>query len=470
MIISVLVEASLAELEWIMPVCWEIKKREKSAKIYLLFLVFDKNKIVKSNKFMMTLMDEIFDGYYDLQDCICSGLPGLSYLINKVKKLKKTLYNRKDNHSSYSKSQMIADTNGAAIRKEGNGNLFILNKILSSLKLFVAKVLRWIGSETIPFLLCRFIHNNRSVVLLKPTRWKQHRAVDRAVDILRAKGLRTVGYPDCSRLHGVLHPPRNEDLILFNTDEHKAQATACEDIKGALVTVGVPRYDNHWISYLISKFDHGRKYLPQNPKGKVFLVNLQKEYAWIFSLKKFETYLDEILDVLSTYKNAAIILKPHPNQNLNSLEHRIVSRKMHECVHISHSSSLALAAVSDLIITMPSTSIFDLITSGKPVVEYYDYELFKEYPQLGAEKNELSAFEKNISGSPWLTYSEKSGRPTSIYQSLRFVKGVSSQQSLETVVGDLVNVQELDRIKHFRKYFPPDATARAATEVLRIMT
>lgn len=465
MIISVLVEKTVAELEWILPVCYEIKKREKGAKIYLFFNEFDKDAIVKKNQFIMSLANEIFDDCYDFRDCM--GFT-LSYLHKNIHKLKQVFHNKKNSHNKYYTGQMIENRDSVDKQKTTTANLSILKKIASSLKLYVAEILWPMKSKMLSFFLYRSIHKNGSVLLLKQAHGYRIEVVYRAVCMLRAKGIRTIAYPQNPGVQISLDPPKNEDLILFNTDQDRLKVSGCKDIQGDLVTVGVPRYDDRWISYLNLKFDHERKHLKTNQKGKLFLVNLNKEYSWIFSWKRFETYLDEILDVLFSYEGASIIFKPHPSQDLNYLEHRIALRNMNERVRISKFSSIALAAMSDLIITMPSTSIFDLIPSGKPVIEYYNYGLYKEFHDRCAEKNELSYFEK--SASAWSTYSEKSGIPTSIYQDMGFVKGASDLKSLKTAVKDLVNVNKSDGFRHFRKFFPPDAASRAAKEVLGLVT
>jgi len=93
-----------------------------------------------------------------------------------------------------------------------------------------------------------------------------------------------------------------------------------------------------------------------------------------------------IEELRGRFPSCSILMKPHPLQDETVL-HEMVSR--YPGVAVSHEHAAVLASAADVFVTTWSTTIFDALALGTPVIEFFvpnDY-FFSVYPSGSAFRN-----------------------------------------------------------------------------------
>jgi hypothetical protein len=445
------IKQSMAELDWILPVCFELKQLRPESPIYCVFLKFDKDSIIKGNRFMLSIAEETFDSMLDATDLLPAGA---SKCCRATQNLHKRIKGKFAKPKTTYREWQLKNISGDCKHQNNDSDIklkTILIKIKKRLRHFFAlckaKVLNAVLART----LLGYIKAKRVHLLMHTMHASTFPPLVLAVRHLRQTGGLEVAYPPSTNFFSPLQVGEC-DLLLTNANVALDNETPP---KTTLRHVGVPRYDQAWTNRLKAAFQTTEQ-AQAHPR---VLVNLQKEYAWIFSKKRFEQYFDDILNVLDRFPAGDVVIKPHPSQDLAFLRSRIAD--FSACsIRIDNSSTLALSAQSDCIITQPSTSINDTLPFGKPVVEYFDYRDIKHYFDH-ADAETITA--------KWEVYRERNGEPLSIYQDLGLVSGARSKEELEEAMSHIWGEDQSVSFQAWRKMFPDGASQRAAQAVLDML-
>lgn len=232
--------------------------------------------------------------------------------------------------------------------------------------------------------------------------------------------------------------------------------------KKPVFEVGCPKFDSDWIDYIKKKQAHEIKDVASSNRFKI-LILLKNESSVIFKHSNFNKMICEIIDACSNIQNIQLIMKPHPSQNVFTLNQIVKKYTNNINLSISNENSILLINGADLIITMPSGVIFDaILLSGKPVIEYFNFSELN--------KNLLTRFgkiPKNVFGG--MGYLTDKGLLTSVFRALDLVPGADRSFELEEMIKKKGNYQFNDHSVTLRKIFPDYASKKVAEAVLSMV-
>ena len=223
--------------------------------------------------------------------------------------------------------------------------------------------------------------------------------------------------------------------------------------------VGCPKFDIFWIDYLKEKF---RKSIdkPAGSNFKNILILLKNESSVIFECINFKESLIEMINACLKTKNAALILKPHPRQDIFLLR-EIISQYRDANITISNEPSFSLITKADIIVAFPNGVIIDALILGRPVIEYFDY------PALNKTlRDKFGRIPIGVLGG--MGYIEEDGSLTSVFRGFRLVLEANKQDELELLIIKLINGGITPEIKDIRNIFPDNASKKTAEALLTI--
>ncbi len=363
--ILVFINSSYGEIDWILPVCSYIKRNFPNVRIYAFFNSFDSDEIMKGNTFLYDLFVRNVDEIYQFKDFTSS-------FISTFVELSKNILNHQ------------------------KCPILIKRVVGRSIKYFI-DLLKNIHYKKI-------VHITKPDILLKDT--SNDTGVRRKiVEIVKENGGRDIMFHHASNL--LFFKPPNKwknkfaDDILCNTKSMADHFSDGNEIsKNKKHIVGIPRYDKWWIKYLTKEgkdFSHERYNLLSDKT--VFLVytyggrSKHKEYPFGFSKEAAVKRLIDIIEVLSSFDNSLIILKPHPRQDTEKLKNIIKKHDYKNCI-IDHSHPICLSSIADAIIAMnDSSTILDSLSVEKVTIRFLKNKERRSGGEI--EKFDLSPFATN---------------------------------------------------------------------------
>ena len=163
------------------------------------------------------------------------------------------------------------------------------------------------------------------------------------------------------------------DLLLLGT-QHDAVWWS-ERISDAKISlVGFPRYDQWWIKRLLKSTEllESQEAKRARAATRVFLFIATGPHRVYLPRDVFEYLVQSVAEVVLSDKRNFLLIRPHPRQDPSLLASQFdkfdSSRWM-----ISSLQVMQLAFLSDFIISVWSSSILDALSVGKPVVEFFQY-------------------------------------------------------------------------------------------------
>jgi len=244
----------------------------------------------------------------------------------------------------------------------------------------------------------------------------------------------------------------DHDLML-NTIESAAHLRFAEYYDAKIAIVGAPRFDSWWTKKLCQRLDFLKSHeVTQSKKtNKVFLFVDSGPKRELPGYEYEYVFLSVVSTVLS-YKDSILLIKPHPRQSLLFYQKLLIKYDSSRW-YISSFTVLQLASISNMIISVTSSTISDSLALNKPVIEFNPFVAPTE------------AFNIN-----------QNGRIQSKYSLLGMSVHVRTKEDFYTWVEDFFNnkskhVWENQQIA-FRKYFPKDdnASQRAANIILNYLS
>ncbi len=187
--------------------------------------------------------------------------------------------------------------------------------------------------------------------------------------------------------HGTLHIitqkrncARNNNLWEKNTVKHDlmivntqiAATTYYSSFSNArYAVVGFPTYDRAWSERLVHSQDYTESVEAKRAASatRVFTFFAVPSYP-MFPPDIFDYVLRSITEVILGEEGNFLFIRTHPRQNISDLSAYLKpydpSKYMISTLH-----PMQLAALSDLVIAVPTSCILDSLSVGKPVIEFF---------------------------------------------------------------------------------------------------
>jgi len=132
---------------------------------------------------------------------------------------------------------------------------------------------------------------------------------------------------------------------------------------------GIPRLDISWRERLIT----GEKFL--NSPEKKMAQNFEKVFLFIarnsdLGFFGFDYVTESVADAVLTDPETCLLIKPHPNQDLPLLSKAFENYDNSRFI-ISNLHTIQLAHLADIVISVTTTSILDVLRLEKPVIEFH---------------------------------------------------------------------------------------------------
>jgi hypothetical protein len=349
--ILILINSSWGEIDWILPICYYIKKNYPKITMSVLFNHLDSEKIMKGNKFLRDLLSECVHNWYNAKDL----LPPLQ---RKFFEIVMWMYRK----FRFESKPFIERRFFKLLFKRLSVEQGIMDRISPD-------------------------------VLIKDTTFDDGFR-KKIISSARRSGCREVIFPHASALYNYpdMKPTSGcyaEDILCNTKWMTKMFPDGNEVCKNKIHVFGVPRYDDWWIQYLQSyweKSDFIKKAI--DSKLTIFLFFTEGEIATPDggSEKIAEKVLREVIETVLSFQDSFLIIKPHPRQNLRNLNKNLEKYDKNRWV-IDQSQAMCLSSIADVLICMDKDSvILDSLAVGKPTIEYVKYSNVRyitEYKDLG---------------------------------------------------------------------------------------
>jgi len=342
--ILILIDTSWGEIDWILPICQYIKSNYPEITQSVLFNHLDSNAILKGNTFLKNLLLNCVDNWYETKDFL--------------KPVHKRIF-----------------------------NIFmrIFNKTIRS------KLTIFQENHIFEYFFRIFPPNKKMMNKIKPDVLLKDESQDkgtrkRIVDIARKMGAREVIFPHATCIYNIpiskksdsqKTPTRFADDILCNTKEmtqllNKRNKT----YKNKTHAVGIPRYDDWWIQFILDNWDrHGFKKKVYDSKKTIFLLFTVRPTASSFTKETLSATFHEIVDTVISFPGSFLIVKPHPRQDLKHLK-SLLNKYDKKRWTIDQSQAMSLSSISDIVIYMGrGSAVLDALSAGKPTILYKDVNL-----------------------------------------------------------------------------------------------
>lgn len=170
------------------------------------------------------------------------------------------------------------------------------------------------------------------------------------------------------------------DLMLVHTRYDKSWWSKRVDIK-KIEAVGFPRYEQDWIKRLTKEQDS------KSLKNTILFVARGAHDAYLPSAS-FKELMKDMIKTMKDFPSIYFIIKPHPAQDLNELNSFLkeIPETQYE---INYDPAAILANRSDLIVSVFSSCILDSLSVKKPVIEFFRYEVEPEINQEYIKENNI---------------------------------------------------------------------------------
>jgi len=334
--ILVLIQDSWGELDWILPICYHIKNTQPRTEITVLFTKNKMRDVIKDNEILYDLLDCCADRCYDFNHFLPLSLRKLT---GKFKS------------PDYGEGILVKASHYAQ------------HKFLE--------------------ILYQYYHTriaNKIIKLCEPDILLKDIAEDtdfrvKVTALAQANGSCVVAFPHGTEIlsdqpwaspYG--NRPCTADLTLCSTDN--ATELYSKMYNKNTKTVGHPRYDNFWIRF-ISKLKSKE---PVGLTGKYVIALVTRgRHFQIISEDTLDYIMREALDVVFSYPDTYLIVKPHPRHSNRALE-KYLEKYDRTRWRIDATALLCFGGIIDLTISPFSSSILDSLAIGVPVIEFFRFE------------------------------------------------------------------------------------------------
>ncbi|MDA8134469.1 MAG: hypothetical protein M0T82_07585 [Desulfobacteraceae bacterium] len=139
-------------------------------------------------------------------------------------------------------------------------------------------------------------------------------------------------------------------------------------------TLGTPRYDSWWLKNFIEDPDltSSEEFQKAQKADKVFFWIGRGVHPHYLSRNDYEYLLKSMADVIFSYNNPLLIIKPHPRQDIDEL-FKLLSTYDHNRYLVSGLHLLQLSHISDVVISAWSSGALDALAMKKPVIEFWRF-------------------------------------------------------------------------------------------------
>ena len=340
--ILILIDSSWGEIDWILPVCHYIKKNYPNITMSVLFNHLDSEMIIKGNNFFRDLLSECIDYWYETKDLL---IPPFRHFIEIFMKI-------------YRQCPWLTLT--------PYQERFIF-------KLFFKRI---------P-LNENFFNEISPDVFLKDETQDIDAVRKKIIALVHKHKCREIIFPHSTCIYNI-PISKKSDISIKESQTHVADDLLCntEKMSEYLINkneayrikshiVGIPRYDEWWIKYLINYWEKNRfknKFIDQ--KLTNFLLYTVRSTARGFSEKDLKQTLYEIVETVLFFPNSFLIIKPHPRQNLVDLKRYLKKYDKNRWI-IDQSQAMCLSSIADIVICMGGgTTILDSLVVNKPAIQY----------------------------------------------------------------------------------------------------
>ncbi|MCF6246327.1 MAG: hypothetical protein L3J69_03090 [Desulfobacula sp.] len=213
--------------------------------------------------------------------------------------------------------------------------------------------------------------------------------------------------------------------------------------------MGNPRFDSWWINRFLEapEFKSSTEFHRAQEADKVFFWVGRGVHPHYLSQTDYEYLVKSMADVVFSYDNSLLLVKPHPRQDVDEI-FRLLAPYDKNRYLVSGSHLLQLSHISDLVIS-PWTSPLDALSIGKPVIEFWRF-----------------------GGRDPICRKTPDGKDTTIYRELDLVAPADTKEELETLIKDYFNTPDApiweSQIDVFNKICKP--SDRVSYDIARTIT
>lgn len=342
--ILVLIQDSWGELDWILPICYHIKNTQPRTEITVLFTKNKIRDVIKDNKIMYSLLARCADRCYDFNHFLPLSLRKLTG------KFKSPDYGE-----------------GILVKASHYAQHKALETLYQHYNTRIA---------------------NRIIKLCNPNILLKDIATDsdfrvKVTALAQANGSRVVVFPHGTEIlsdkpwaFDYANHYCAGDLMLCSTDNATGVYGKKYNLKESDMrteAVGHPRYDNGWIRFLKKEYNQvGEK--PVDLAGKYVIAFVTRgRHFQIISEDTLDYIMREALDVVFSYPDTYLIVKPHPRHSSRALE-KYLKKYDRTRWRIDATALLCFGGIIDLTISPFSSSILDSLAIGVPVIEFFRFE------------------------------------------------------------------------------------------------
>lgn len=138
--------------------------------------------------------------------------------------------------------------------------------------------------------------------------------------------------------------------------------------------VGFSRYDRWWIDALLLDGTYANAIERELTQkfSRIFTFFTHDFHPIVLPYDAFKYFMRSVADVIFSYNNSCMIIKPHPRQDVHILESLLQGYPSERWV-ITNMQALQASALAHFVVAMWSSTILDALAVDKPVVEFFDH-------------------------------------------------------------------------------------------------
>ncbi len=138
--------------------------------------------------------------------------------------------------------------------------------------------------------------------------------------------------------------------------------------------VGFARYDKWWMETVFKDraFLDLRKRISENVKNMIFAFFTHDTDPAFLPYEDFEYLVRSACDVVFSYRNGFLLIKPHPRQDVRTIVKMMGAYPEGRWL-ITNMQALQVSIMSDFVIAMTSSTILDALAVEMPVVEFFNH-------------------------------------------------------------------------------------------------
>jgi hypothetical protein len=357
------VNKATSEIDFFLPLIWKLKQERPDIIIFILFLGFDKKKILRESSFYLNQFKKIGVNIFDFYD-----------FSSIAKQLIFRVFNKLSPGSRWDIQHLSKYSNGK--------NKLNLKAFLNALNKKIEDYL----AQTLDFdKLFSYFNPN---IVFHALRSYQYPGREEFVKNIYVNNVRVILYP-----HGPFISNGVDYIPPFSEREKDSQAPLpnfCEywhslkqektkehfpAIQDRIFCVGYPGLDSEWLQYLRNELVAKKNPVEQTDSAKkircLFITRKFQKNATDYGVMQFEEFMDIVNSLVSLINqnsnNIELIVKPHPSNDFKGIT-KLMNDSGVKDWKISYEPVSVEAARSDLVVAVPSTSIIGPVLLGIPVI------------------------------------------------------------------------------------------------------